>query len=213
MTQKICFTKDRIVDAAFALTREQGWTAVTARNVARRLSSSTMPIYSSLKTMSRMEREVRRKAERLLLDYQRRPGTQDAALNAAVGYVAFARREPNLFRFLYVDRPLTARRARARRPASVSSEEVVTGRALPGLADQVPLARQDRRILKCWIFIHGLASMIGNGVLSLSDTQITSLLLEAGGALFRPAGTGTPGKCGARDKDRYAPKSQKGTQS
>jgi hypothetical protein len=43
---------------------------------------------------------------------------------------------------------------------------------------------QDPRILKSWIFAHGLASLISSGVLDLSDERIKSLLLEAGGAIF-----------------------------
>ncbi len=68
MTQRTFFTKEMIVDAAFQLTREKGWGAVTARNVARRLGSSTMPLYSSMKSMEDIEAEVRRRLEARLRD-------------------------------------------------------------------------------------------------------------------------------------------------
>jgi AcrR family transcriptional regulator len=188
MTQRAVFTRDRIVEAAVTLTREQGWAAVTARNIAKQLSSSTMPIYSSLKSMDEIEREVRRRSEQLMLDYQRKPYTKDPALNSAMGYVNFARREPRLFRFLFVDRPVRMRRGDVKRETGLSSSEVFAGTRIPHLADQVPTAMKDLRILKCWIFIHGLASMIGTGVLDLSEGRIKSLLVEAGGALFGPRG-------------------------
>ncbi len=188
MTQRAVYTRDRIIQAALALTRQSGWAAVTARSIAKQLSCSTMPIYSNLESMDEIEREVRRGAEELMLHYQRRIYTDDAALNAAMGYVSFAKEEPNLFRFLFVDRPLRMRRADVKRSEALSSKDVFSGARIPHLADQVPTAMRDPRILKCWIFIHGLASMIGTGVLDLPERRIKSLLIEAGGALFGPRG-------------------------
>ncbi len=184
MTQRLTYTREAIAEAAFQLAREKGWAAVTARSLARKLGSSTMPIYSSMSSLRQIEREVRARAEALLLDYQRRPFTGDPALNKAMGYVAFARDQKNLFRFLYVDRPLPpGRKGKAGRPVA-SLEELLQSDKVPNLADQTRVALQDPRILKSWIFTHGLASMIGSGVLDLSDEQIRELLLEAGGAFF-----------------------------
>jgi hypothetical protein len=52
------------------------------------------------------------------------------------------------------------------------------------LVDQVPVAMSDPRILKSWIFTHGLASLVSSGVLELPDEKIKSLLLESGAAFF-----------------------------
>jgi AcrR family transcriptional regulator len=184
MRQRLIYTREAIAEAAFELARQKGWTAVTARSVARKLGSSTMPIYSSMSSIDAIEREVRVRAESLLLDYQRRPFTDDPALNKAIGYVAFARDQKNLFRFLYVDRPLASgRRSRAGRTAA-TLEELLKSDKVPNLADQTRVARQDPRILKSWIFTHGLASMISSGVLVLPDEEIRDLLMEAGGAFF-----------------------------
>jgi AcrR family transcriptional regulator len=184
MTQKVSFTKEAVIRAAFELTREKGWVGVTARNIARKLGSSTMPIYSSMKSMEEIEREVRAQAEALLLDYQRRPFTDDAAENKAVGYVAFARDEKNLFHFIYVDRPVSGNAGGGEDRPTLSLEDLTTSDSVPSLADQTRVAMQDRRILKSWIFTHGLASMIGSGVLHLPDVEIKALLEEAGGAFF-----------------------------
>ncbi len=191
MTQRVFFTRQVIVDAAVQLTREKGWHSVTTRSIAKRLGSSTMPIYSSLKSMEEIEREVRAAGEALMIDYQRKPYTEDAAFNAAIGYVTFARDERNLFRFMFVDRPVPPRPdpkgpgADAGADAGqVSVSDVAAGTAIAGLADQVPVAMQDPRILKSWIFTHGLASMISSGVLELPDDGIRALLLEAGAAFF-----------------------------
>lgn len=184
MTQRVVFTKEMIVDAAFQLTREAGWSTVTARAVAQKLGSSTMPLYSSTKSMEEVENEVRGKAQSLLHEYQRRPFAQDVLLSAAVGYVVFARDERNLFRFLYVDRPMTRDHAAAKGRDAVALGGVVD------LADQTATAMGDPRVLKSWIFTHGLASLISSGVLELPDERITSLLVEAGAAFYGAGGNG-----------------------
>ena len=42
----------------------------------------------------------------------------------------------------------------------------------------------DPRILKSWVFPHGLASLVSGGVLDLPDERIQGLLLESGAAFF-----------------------------
>lgn len=107
---------------------------MTTRNIAKKLGSSTMPIYSSL------------------------------------------RDERNLFRFLSTDRPLTASGKTTEQRVEGLYDKVSLGKTVIALADQVPVAMQDPRILKSWIFTHGLASLVSSGVLDLPDERIQSLL-------------------------------------
>lgn len=59
----------------------------------------------SARSIVELERAVQRRGRSLLRDFQQRPWTKDALLNMAFGYVAFARDEKNLFRFLYLEKP------------------------------------------------------------------------------------------------------------
>jgi AcrR family transcriptional regulator len=181
MAQKALYTKERIVETAFQLTRKSGWASVSARTIAKKLGSSTMPVYSSLKSMDEVEQAVRDRAETLMHDYQKRRFTGEPMLNSAVGYVAFARDERLLFRFLYEDRPSTP--AAAGRGADVNAVGGVVD-----LADQVSTAMADERVLKSWAFAHGLASLISGGILDLPDATITRLLMEMGAAIYGQGG-------------------------
>jgi len=185
MTQRTTFTREMIVEAAFQLTRERGWHEVTARTIAARLGSSTMPLYSSLRSMEEVEKEVRARAEALMHDFQRRPYPPgDTLLSSAVGYVAFARDQRNLFRFLYVDRPVPAGGAENK---SIETDVERVGGVFD-LADQAAVAMKDTRVLKSWAFTHGLASLISSGVLDLPDEKIARLLLEVGSAIYASGG-------------------------
>ena len=180
MTQKAVFTREMIVEAAFQLTREVGWQEVRARTIAQKLGSSTMPLYSSLKSMEEIEREVRAKAEACMQEYQRRTYTGETLLNAAVGYIVFARDERNLFRFLYVDRPVPPRAAAPGEPTA----DVLEVGGVVDLAEQSAVAMKDPLVLKSWAFTHGLASLISSGVLALPDQIIIQLLSEVGAAIY-----------------------------
>jgi AcrR family transcriptional regulator len=187
MTQRMTFTREMIVDVAFALTRELGWGGVTARTIAQRLGSSTMPLYSSLKSMEEIEGEVRKKAEELMHDYQRRPFADERLLSSAVGYVVFARDEPNFFRFLYVDRPLTQLAQKNGQDAELPAASVQSTGGIVDLADQSATALRDPAVLKSWAFTHGLASLISSKVIDLPTERIASLLAEAGTAFYQSA--------------------------
>jgi AcrR family transcriptional regulator len=184
MTQRAVFNKEIIVEAAYQLTREAGWQGVTARSIAAKLGSSTMPLYSSLKSMGEIEKEVRARAEACMHEYQRKRWASEPLLSSAVGYVVFARDERNLFRFLYVDKPLAANRPGAEGRA-VDAVEIG---GIVDIADQAAAAMKDQRILKSWAFTHGLASLISSGVLDLSDEMISHLLVEVGTAMYGSGG-------------------------
>jgi AcrR family transcriptional regulator len=184
MTQRTTFTKEKIVDAAYQRTREAGWQGVTARSIAVKLGSSTMPLYSSLKSMADIETEVRARAEASLHEYQGRRLVSEPLLSSALGYVAFARDEKNLFRFLYVDRPLAANRPGTRGRAV----DAVKAGGIVAIADQAAVAMKDPRILKSWAFTHGLASLISSGVLDLPDETIARLLQEVGAVIYGSEG-------------------------
>jgi AcrR family transcriptional regulator len=184
MTQRTTFTREMIVEAAFALTREVGWAGVSARTVAQRLGSSTMPLYSSLKSMEEIEKEVRMRAGKLMQDYQRRPFAEERLLSSAVGYVVFARDEPNLFRFLFVDRPLTALPVEGRQKADGAAADITALGGIVDLADQAATALHDPFVLKNWAFVHGLASLISSKMIDLPTERIAALLVEAAEALY-----------------------------
>jgi AcrR family transcriptional regulator len=182
MTQRAFFTKESVLDAAFALTREKGWESVSARSIARRLGSSTMPIYSSHKSMEEIEQEVRRRAEALMQEYQLRPYRESPSLGMAIGYVDFARKEPNLFRFLYVERPRRLGPSELEKQSQEIQETAPGSAALKEMLDRMPGLKTNALNLKTWIFVHGLATLVSAGALDVPEERVVQLLADAGEA-------------------------------
>jgi AcrR family transcriptional regulator len=184
MTQRSFFTREVVVDTAFELTREKGWSGVSARSIARRLGSSTMPIYSSLGSMEEIEGEVRKRAEALLQEYQLRPFPDNPPLGLAVGYVKFAKEETRLFRFLFLEAP-RRRSAQDLEHQTDEADAAFGGHpSLQTLMDQMPELRTNPMILKSWIFVHGLATLVSSGALDIPEERAWELLSDAGEAFY-----------------------------
>ncbi|MFP4484424.1 MAG: TetR/AcrR family transcriptional regulator [Spirochaetaceae bacterium] len=185
MAQPTTFTRERIVGAAFELTREAGWPAVTVRSIAKRLGSSTMPIYSHLRSIEEVEGAVRSRARALLVDYQQRAWTPEALMNLAFGYIAFARDEANLFRFLFIERPdVVGEKGMGNMRASFDEQFGADGAEAAALGALDPSA-QAALIQHSWIFTHGLAVLVNAGSLrDCSDETILRLLNNAGEAFY-----------------------------
>jgi len=185
MTHPSVYSRRQIIEAAFELIRERGWSAVSTRAIARKLGSSTMPIYSHVRSVEELEKELRVKTRDLLKEFQKRPYTPEALLNVALGYIAFARDEANLFRFLFLEKPdpLDAATLTGMRDSFVAEFGADSDQGAALL--QMSPAAQEALVQHTWIFTHGLAMLVNSGALgACPDSTILRLLSNAGEAFY-----------------------------
>jgi AcrR family transcriptional regulator len=173
-------TRKQVVEVAFALVRARGLSALSARNVARKLRTSTSPIYGYFRKMDLLRREVFIRALKLLHDYQTQKRSGEPFFDMGLGYIEFARKEKRLFfevlaSDLYRLLPDNTQ---------VGADPLDLMRSDPSLAGLSDTALGDL-LMKMWIFVHGLASLIGNEKLgALSDEQIAIMLRDVGEAVI-----------------------------
>ena len=103
MPPKPKYTKEEIVAAAFELTREKGIDAVVAREVGKRLDTSSSPIFTIWNSMDELRAEVRELAKEKYIQYMDgifdyTPSFKEFGMRC----VRFAADEPNLFRLLFL---------------------------------------------------------------------------------------------------------------
>lgn len=104
MPPKSDITKEQIIQAAFAIVQEQGLEMLSARNIAQKLNCSTQPIYSLYGNME----EIKSLAYQRVVDHVRysmtsyEEGYYSPALNLAIGFLHFAKKEQHLFRSMYL---------------------------------------------------------------------------------------------------------------
>jgi len=183
MPPKSEFSREMILDASLKIVREQGWEQLSARSIANVLQCSTRPVYSCFTSMQEIKDILGRKVNDMLLDYQFRAKTGKPLLSMGVGYVLFARDEPELFRLYYLPHI-----------CSFDLEQEMRSKAQVRLLDQmnnspeVPQLngeRAEKLLLKLKIFAHGLACYITAGTYEFGEGEIVSLISEAGRAFFK----------------------------
>lgn len=179
MPAKASFTRDMFIDAAFKIVRYKGRNKLSARSIARELNCSTMPLYSYLKSMKKVDKELKEKAIDLLLTYQTTPRTGLAFFDMGLGYVLFARNEKNLFRFLFEGNDGTGKHANAGKILKEFAfknlvQKMKTDQTLEGLDEQ----QLESILTKMWIFTHGLAFLINNNAFVEDDENYIKKMLE-----------------------------------
>lgn len=184
--QPSVYSKSQIITAALQILREQGWNGVSARAIAKKIGSSTMPIYSHVQSMEALEKELRREALEILKSFQTHPYTEQPLLNLALGYVIFAREEKKLFQFLYLEKPEGSEWGAQTSMKDIFwnrfGQESEEGKALAQLE---PL-KQEALVRYTWIFTHGLATLAHSGVLdTVSKSVLLEYLMDAGEAFYQ----------------------------
>jgi AcrR family transcriptional regulator len=180
---KTKYAKDRIIKAAFKVMKEKGWDAVSARTIAAEMKASTMPIYSSLKSMADLTGELRKLTLSELVRCQAEKRSDNPFLDMAVGYVRFAKEEKHLFKFYFLEMAEITSTKEQRKMSDMVREKMglkmTLKEALPDMSDGALKNMQE----KSWIFTHGLACLVYAGVLgNKGEAKIRKLLEENGEA-------------------------------
>lgn len=180
MPPKTKFNKENIVEAAFEIAKENGFSAITARSVAKRLGCSVAPIYVNFETIDDLIEAVVMRvfavSDELLAKQQ---GT-DLFEKIGKASLAFAREYPILFRELILQ------------PNQyMTSYETLENAMIEALAEDESMygfTQEQRKKLffKMRVFQMGLSAMIANGHMPawLDDKESEKLLLEVGEELL-----------------------------
>ena len=105
MPPKPKYSKDEIVEAAFLLVREKGAEALTARELADRLSTSSRPIFTAFENMTELKSAVLKKCQALFEQYmveEKATGKYPEYKSMGMAYIKLAKQEKNVFKLLYM---------------------------------------------------------------------------------------------------------------
>lgn len=174
MPTKIRISKDMILDAAFEIVRQDGMEKLSNRELANKLKCSIRPIYYQFENVEEMQKELYEKIEqyfyKFLLDnmIDGIPKYKQVGIN----YIKFAKKEKKLFQTLFMtDIGLT--------PDAFVSKAGEDYKEIEKLIKiSANLKEEDIKDFhtKMWIFCHGLATLVANDTIKLTDSQIQDLL-------------------------------------
>ena len=182
MPTKIRISKDMILDAAFEIVRKDGMEKLSNRELANKLKCSIRPIYYQFENVEQMQKELYMKIEqyfyKFLLDnmIEGIPQYKQVGIN----YIKFANKEKKLFQTLFMsDTGLT--------PDAFVSKAGKDYKEIEKLV-RISTNLKDDDIkdfhTKMWIFCHGIATLVANGTVKLTDNQIQELLSDEFQALM-----------------------------
>ncbi len=177
MPPQISFSKDRIVEEAFEIVRNEGLNALTARKIAERLNSSTQPIYSAFGAMKDLKAAVVGKAKRYAIQYLlQEEESPEPFLNIGLRYVRFAKEEQELFKLLYIAGSMSVDFEDTTHPFNSLIERMKEDPHLQGL-DETALKRIN---VNMWIYTHGLTSLMNADPSKYSDEFVYQYLRQMG---------------------------------
>ena len=174
MPPKCKFTKQEVVQAALAMTKESGIGAVTARALGERLGSSSRPIFSLFQSMQEVHKEVIQAADELYQDYLKREiaaGKYPPYKASGVAYIRFAKDERELFKLLFM---------RDRSTEQIADNPKELGFIIEAITKSTGLSEQDayRFHLEMWVYVHGIATMIATSYLEFDWDTIGQMLSD-----------------------------------
>ncbi|HHO76669.1 MAG TPA: WHG domain-containing protein [Deltaproteobacteria bacterium] len=181
MPAKSKYQAQDVIDAAFQIVRTHGVEKCSARAIAGEMKSSTMPIYSCIKSMKELEEAIVKKAIDLLIQYQIQERTGISVLDMGIGYILFAKNEKQLFRMLFFTEAAQKDMDLSKRmrdyAISVSMDKLDKFSPL----DELSYKQKMDILYKMWTFNHGIAVMLNNAIIEdLSEDQIIRILMDTG---------------------------------
>lgn len=174
-------SKKDIVEVAFQIAKEEGFSGITARNVAKHLGCSIAPIYVNFATISDLIEAVIMRVIAVSEELLAKQKGQDVFENIGKASITFAREYPVFLRELimqpnsYTDLYETVENTILK---LLSGDETMRGWTLE---------ERKHLLLKMRIFQTGLSVMIANGQVPswLDDNALETLLMETGDDLLR----------------------------
>ena len=103
MPPKAKYTREEIIEIAFQMARENGIESVVARELGKKMGTSSSPIFTAFKNMEELQLAVRDRAMQEFESFIREALNYTPAFKyVGVRMVQFSMQEPKLFQLLYM---------------------------------------------------------------------------------------------------------------
>jgi len=173
MPKKVSFTKEKILKGSYNLLKEKGLEEITARNIAKKLNCSPVPIYSSFASMGELKEELMNKAKNEFLSYVKKPYTDKALYNIGIGIVYFAKDEKQLFSSIFFEQDSY------KELINEFNEMIFAEFDKDNKLKKLSREKQKWLLHKCWIYAHGLATLVTTGYLKeINEIELKNNLEE-----------------------------------
>ena len=173
MPPKPRITREMILDAAYAIAREQGIDLVNARAIAQRIGCSTQPVLYYFKRVEDIRHEVYRMADAYHSVFlMQLPDDENPMISLGLNYIRFAEQEKPLFRLLFQSNSFAGQNI---------TDLIDTPELLPILKifqNEAELSLDQAKIVfkTLLMLVHGCASMLANNTMEYNENEIIPML-------------------------------------
>ena len=174
MPTKIKISKEMILETAFDIVRKDGMEKLSNRELANKLNCSIRPIYYQFENVEDMQKELYKKIEKYFYKFLMDHMVEDIPKYKQIGinYIKFAKKEKKLFQMLFMSElGLTPNAFIAKAGEDYEAIEKLIKISTNLNDDDI----KDFHT-KMWIFCHGIATLVANNTVYLTDKQIEQLL-------------------------------------
>jgi AcrR family transcriptional regulator len=182
MANKMKFSENDIIEAAFSVVREKGISDLSTRSIAKQLGCSTMPVYSFFKSKKNLTQKIIEKAYAVLYEYQTTTRTEDPFLDMGIGYVLFAKNERYLFRCINDEPHVDTLKKYNDLHFDSLIKKLSQYPIVKGMTD----AQIRKFFMQGWTYSHGLAQLINIDYFSdMGVSEISELFVYTGKRYIR----------------------------
>ena len=169
--------KEDIIKGTIKFIKTNGIEELSARNLAKSIKCSTQPLFKQFENMDDLKKQVFNDVNKLhksILD-KGKENHEIPFIGIGLAYINFAKKEPNLFRFLFLSN-------NAKCNNILDMVESLEGKEYIELITKttgIPEELSKQLYINLWLIIHGIACMSSTNKNKISESECETILVDA----------------------------------
>lgn len=183
MAPKFKFTKEEVLTVTIDFIRENGIEALTAREIAKKLESSTKVIFSLFSNMKNLEDEAKFVAENIFSEKVNLALKDDSPFKRlGVEYILFSKNEPKLFQWLFMKKGIEVGSFKDFLPMRDYEYRLV----IESIDEEYKISIENAKKFYEHLFIysHGIATLTVTGIYNFTPSEIIEYMAEVAKSLI-----------------------------
>ena len=183
MAPKFKFTKEEVLTVTIDFIRENGIEALTARELAKKLESSTKVIFSLFSNMKNLEDEAKFVAEKIFSEKVNLALKDDSPFKRlGVEYILFSKNEPKLFQWLFMRKGIEVGSFKDFLPMRDYEYRSV----IESIDEEYKISIENAKKFYEHLFIysHGIATLTVTGIYNFTPSEIIEYMAEVAKSLI-----------------------------
>ena len=183
MAPKFKFTKEEVLTVTIDFIRENGIEALTARELAKKLESSTKVIFSLFSNMKNLEDEAKFAAENIFSEKVNLALKDDSPFKRlGVEYILFSKNEPKLFQWLFMKKGIEVGSFKDFLPMRDYEYRSV----IESIDEEYKISIENAKKFYEHLFIysHGIATLTVTGIYNFTPSEIIEYMAEVAKSLI-----------------------------